>query len=244
MLTARFVLVLTGMLSACGASLSPKDAEPTDASLSDATDGERGPVPDGALADGRVVHGPFATRVVSFDPGPGAGVGQSGLPDIVLGPPVGAGDMMGDTTDVLSLGRGGRICLALDDVAIVDGPGPDFTVFENAFYVSGTGAVFAELGEVSVSDDGVSYQTFPCTRDGPPYPGCAGWHPVYSRPDNGISPNDPRVSGGDGFDLGDLAVARARFVCIHDLDTQHAGPPSAGFDLDAIAAVNYVPATR
>jgi hypothetical protein len=143
--------------------------------------------------------------------------------------------------DVVSLGSGGRICLAFDDVAIVDGPGPDFIVFENAFVIAGTTDVFAELGEVSVSDDGTVYGTFACTTHGPPYPGCAGWTPVYSRPDNGISPRDPRYAGGDAFDLADVGIPRARFVCVHDLATQPPAAPSTGFDLDAIAVVNGPP---
>jgi hypothetical protein len=235
-------------LTACGAAPSPDvaddggaDAWMNDGATLDAATGETGaPVPDGALPDGRVVHGPYATRVVSFDPGPGAGFGQSQMPDVVLGPPVGGGDAMG-STDVVSLGQGGRICLAFDDVAIVDGDGPDLLVFENAFTRAGTSNVFAELGEVSVSDDGVTYHTFACTTQGPPYPGCAGWHAVYSRPDNGISATDPRFAGGDPFDLRDVGLARARYVCVHDLGTLGLMPPSTGFDLDAMAAVNSAP---
>jgi len=194
---------------------------------------------DGALADGRVVRGPFATRVVSFDPGPGAGFGQDHMPDVVLGPPVGAGDMMGGT-DVVSLGRNGRICLAFDDVDIVDGPGADFIVFENPFYAAGTATTWAELGEVSVSFDGVAFVTYPCQTMGPPYPGCAGWTPVYSRP-GGISPSDVTNAGGDAFDLATVALPRVRYVCVRDLATHPIASPATGFDLDAIAAVNYAP---
>jgi hypothetical protein len=90
-----------------------------------------------------------------------------------------------------------------------------------------------------VSDDGVTYHTFACTQTGPPYPGCAGWNPVYSRPDNGIPATDPRFAGGDGFDLRDVGLTSARFVCIRDLGTQPLAPPTTGFDLDAVAAVNF-----
>lgn len=194
--------------------------------------------PDAVLPDGRVVRGPFATRVVSFEPGEGATFGHNQLPDIVLGPPVGAGDMAG-STDVVSLGRGGRICLGFDDVTVIDGPGVDLLVFENPFIVSGTTEVWSELGEVSVSEDGREYRTFPCVREGPPHPGCAGWNPVYARPDNGISPHDPRHAGGDGFDLAVVGLTRVRFVCIRDLATRGLAPPATGFDLDAVAAVHW-----
>lgn len=237
MSAARLAAALAfACVAGCGPiTVSGEDA--SDASTSDAAAGDGAIVDDGAISDARVVHGPYATRVVSFDPGEGAGFGQDRMPDVVLGPPVGAGDMRGGT-DVVSLGRFGRICLAFDDVAIVDGPGPDFIVFENAFYAAGTSTLWAELGEVSVSDDGVTYHTFPCTQQGPPYTGCAGWNPVYSRP-GGIAPDDVLHAGGDDFDLADIAVTRARFVCIRDLGTQSLAPPATGFDLDAIVAVNH-----
>jgi hypothetical protein len=192
-----------------------------------------------ALADGRIVRGPFATRVVSFEPGDGAGFGQNAMPDIVLGPPVGAGDQRG-STDTVSLGRNGRICVAFDDVTIVDGPGTDFTVFENAFYANGSSTLWDELGEVSVSEDGVHYVTFPCdpTMQGPPFPGCAGWNPVYSRP-GGIAPDDLTNAGGDPFDLATVGVQRVKFVCVRDLATQMVAPPTTGFDLDAVGAVHF-----
>jgi hypothetical protein len=106
-------------------------------------------------------------------------------------------------------------------------------------------AVYAEPGEVSVSDDGVSWTSFPCTQttQDPPYGSCAGWHPVYSNPDNDISPADPKTAGGDAFDLADIGVKRARYVRIVDKVIEScpeggAGPISNGFDLDAIAIVN------
>jgi hypothetical protein len=229
------VLAAALALGGCGGSAGPEDG----AVEGGGTDAGGGAFADAALPDGRVVRGPFATRVVSFEPGAGAGFGQSRMPDVVLGPPVGAGDMAGGT-DVVSLGAGGRICLAFDDVTVVDGPGVDFIVFENPFYRAGVDEVWAELGEVSVSEDGTTFRTFACTRSGPPFPGCAGWNPVYANPGNGLSPNDPRTAGGDGFDLGAVGLARARVVCIRDLETRGPAPPSTGFDLDAISAVNYV----
>jgi hypothetical protein len=115
--------------------------------------------------------------------------------------------------------------------------------------------VYAEPGEVSVSDDGVTWRTFPCTptvdlqaSDGtgtaPPYGQCAGWRAVYSTPQNGISPLDPAVAGGDPFDLATIGVTHARYVKIVDRTSEScpaAGadkPDTNGFDLDAVAIVH------
>ncbi len=179
---------------------------------------------------------PFADKVVSFLPGEFAGFGQDLLPDVVLGPPQGAGSGMG-SLDVLSLGRGGEIILELTDLGVVDGPGVDLLVFENPF------GTFAETGVVAVSEDGSTWHEFPCAatdRDGG-YPGCAGVAHVHSSPDNGVSPTDPAVAGGDGFDLASLGVARARFVRIRDSGANGYSGTTGGFDLDAIAVVNGSP---
>jgi hypothetical protein len=167
------------------------------------------------------------------------------MPKVVLGPPVGGGAQQG-SLDVVSLGTGGEIVLSFGDNAIVDGDGPDFTVFENAFWAGGdANHPNAELGEVSVIDDGETWHVFPCSQGpGPTYGTCAGWHPVYSTPDNGISALDPATSGGDVFDLHDIGVKRARFVRIRDMGSTvcptnpRLKPTSAGFDLDAVAIVH------
>jgi hypothetical protein len=176
---------------------------------------------------------PWGDRVVSFTPGPGAGFGQDQFPAIVLGPPHGAGASQG-SLDVLSLGKQGEIIVEFTDVIAVDGEGPDVLVFENPF--SG----FVETGEVSVSDDGVDWRTFPCaaTLDGGTA-GCAGVNPVFSNPTNGLSGTDPMVAGGDAFDLADVGLARARFVRVRDTGTNRFyAPPAGGFDLDAVAVVH------
>jgi hypothetical protein len=274
---------LAAVCGACGPSSSGPagsiSSGPGDASFIDASDD--GPAPTGQPGDARPDEGAadgvalpadgataadvgtdapvlpadrFVTGVVSFEPGACAGFGASSMPQIVEGPPVGAGSDHG-STDVVSLGTGGTIVLSFAPNAIVDGPGPDFIVFENPFWVSGnSNDVFAEPGEVSVSDDGVAWQTFPCnptvdpnsahgTGVSPPYGQCAGWHVVNSSPTNGISPVDPAVAGGDAFDLADLGVSEARYVRIVDrtLETcadAGARPNNDGFDLDAIAIVN------
>ena len=198
-------------------------------------------LPDG----GHVAADRFVTSVVSFDAGPCSGFGQSSMPGIVEGPPVGGGCCQG-STDVVSLGNGGSIVVSFAPNAIVDGPGPDFIVFENPFEIADNpNNLYAEPGIVSVSDDGVSWTSFPCTATfgDPPYGLCAGVHPVYSAPGNGISPVDPSVSGGDAFDLADIGVTHARYVRIVDhtvtepCDATHQGTMN-GFDLDAVSIVN------
>ena len=176
-------------------------------------------------------------RRTSFTAGPGQSFGQSKLPDIVLGPPKGLGDAQA-SLDVASLGNGGTITLGFAPSSIVDGPGPDFIVFENPFYIGGDSSKpFAELATVEVSEDGLNFQAFPCTATAAPYGSCAGWHPVYANPDtNDIDPTDPAVAGGDDFDLADLGVTEARYVRITDrVDLTGL---NGVFDLDAVSIVN------
>jgi hypothetical protein len=181
---------------------------------------------------------PYATEVVSFEPGEGAGYGQDDLPEVVLGAPEGKGVSMG-SLDVLSLGVGGEIVLAFGDRTLVDGPGADLVVFENAFFAGGDPtAPFAEPGEVAVSEDGERWMTFVCDPTEGPYPGCAGVTPTLEYDAVELVPIDPEQCGGDAFDLADVALARARFVRIRDLADEGTAP-SAGFDLDAIGLVHY-----
>ena len=187
-------------------------------------------------------NGAFVTSVVSFTPGPGAGFGQDMMPCVAEGPPHGQGTMQG-SLDVVSLGMGGEIVLGFAPNAIVDGPGVDFIVFENAFYVGGDpNVVYADPGEISVSDDGTTWTSFPCPDADWKAVGrqCAGVHPVISSAEVGVSPFDPTVAGGDQYDLADLGVAHARYVKIKSRATGAAGP-AAGFDLDAIAIVHAKP---
>jgi hypothetical protein len=207
------------------------------------------PVGDGAIV---LAADRFVTAVVSFAPTECTGFGASAMPGIVEGPPVGGGSDHG-STDVVSLGSGGSIVVSFAPNAIVDGPGPDFIVFENPFWIGGSpNDIYAEPGEVSVSDDGTTWTTFTCsptpdaqsaTGVSPPYGSCAGWHVVYSAPGNGISPVDPSVAGGDAFDLASVGVTHARYVRIVDRtheDCPDAGakPDTNGFDLDAVSIVN------
>jgi hypothetical protein len=188
---------------------------------------------------------PFADAVAAYTPGVNGGFGADELPGVVLGPPVGGGATQG-SLDVLALGSGGSITLRFDPPVICDGPGVDFTVFENAFH-SGTpsGPLFVEYAYVAVSQDGEHFVEFP--YDPSSGVGLAGRTPVFSAPDNGISPLDPAVSGGDSFDLADVGLAWATYVRITDVGgaipdfgdlPQFSVAPNAGADIDAVAAVN------
>src|SRR5438445_9650648 len=166
---------------------------------------------------------PFADRVVGYTIGTGGGWREADLPGVVLGGPRGGGAFQG-SMDTFSLGLGGSIVLEFTDNVVVDGPGPDFTVFENPFLVRGTTTEppYAEPGIVSVSPDGVHWTAFPCALDRAPYyPGCAGVYPVFANADDPEAPSPlvptttpiedlvgvpvdsvtpPPGSGGDSFD--------------------------------------------
>ncbi|WP_437310223.1 cell surface protein [Sorangium sp. So ce388] len=177
----------------------------------------------------------FASEVVTHLFGPGPSYGQDKFPDIAFGPPRGGG-CCGGSTDVVSLGNGGTVTFGFSGNLILDGPGPDFIVFENPFETSPT-TVFAELATVEVSQNGVDWIAFPCTATAAPYGSCAGWHPVLANSKtNSIDSTDPEVAGGDAFDLADLDLSFARYVRITDR------PDLTGatgvFDLDAVAIAN------
>lgn len=189
---------------------------------------------------------PYARGVVDFSPGAHAGHGQDGYPDVVLGPPDGLGTAAG-SLDVLSLGVGGEIVLHFGALAIVDGEGPDFVVFENPFWPGGDpAAVFAEPGEVAVSEDGETWHVFTCDplgAVGGRYPGCAGWTPTLGYDPQEVLPLDPVLTGGDAFDLAAVGLARARYVRVRDLAgaSEVGEDVTAGFDLDGVGLVHHAP---
>jgi hypothetical protein len=173
---------------------------------------------------------PYADRIVSFEAGPGAGFGAEDAEGAVLGPPSApAGDA--GSLGVLSLGHGGEIVLAFDDLIAVDGPGPDLLVFENGF------PGWFELAEVALSEDGETWVGLPCLPE-EDHRGCVGVGQVFANPELGIDPTDPEVAGGDPLDLADFGMSEVRYVRITDLGSNPDTPPAAGFDLDALAVVN------
>jgi hypothetical protein len=208
---------------------------------------------------------PHADAVLAFVPGAGSGFGETELPGIVTGPPQGLGLFLG-SLDVLSLGAGGVIELEFVDNVIVDGPGVDFTVFENPFFTVVLGFLgdpFSEPGLVSVSQDGTTWYAFDaCATDPvePPFhPGCAGVYPTLSGALEPTAPHPsiptetpigdlagvsqaalvvPEGSGGDSFDLVDVGLTWARYVRIEDVGPALGQAGTVGFDFDAVTAVN------
>lgn len=266
LLAAAAIVVGCGSSSSSSPSSSPSGPSSSSSSSSssggsptqdsgDAGDPTSSAGSTAASPDAAGVPSRFITGVVQFSPTDCSGFGAASLPGIVEGPPIGGGSDHG-SLDVLSLGSGGSIEVTFAPNAIVDGPGPDFIVFENPFWIGDQSSnVYAEPAEVSVSDDGKTWVAFPCnptfdpgatdgTGTSPPYGACAGWGVVYSTPRNGISPFDPAKAGGNAYDLADIGVKHARFVKIVDRTDEacpEAGankPDNNGFDLDAIAIVN------
>jgi len=221
---------------------------------------------------------PDSVKEISY--GRNGGFGSDFFPGNVLGPPRGTADASipnFSRADLLSLGTGGSITLEFSTNRIIDGPGPDFTVFENPVQPDGhPEQTFADTAIVAVSDDGQTWITFPFDmissnpvqlRLKSNYIGLAGIQPSHSSPDNGISPFDPAVSGGDKFDLGIVGLSHARFVRITDSGEESYSPSydlqndiiddygnavdpdptipgsgvTAGFDLDAVAAIHSEP---
>ena len=210
-----------------------------------------------ALAAAQARATPFVDRVVSTTVGTGGGGGSI---ENVLGPPRGGGAFQG-SRDTFSLGLGGSIVLEFTE-AIVDGPGADFTVFENAFLTRGavTEPPFAEPATVSVSADGEHFVAFPCALDAAPYyPGCAGVYPVFANADDPAAPSPlepsttpiadlvgipidsftpPAGSGGDSFDLATVGLPMVHFIRIDASNLRPGLDGLAGFDLDAVTALH------
>lgn len=183
--------------------------------------------------------------VVVLQPGAGQRVGQGPVffPMNVLNGPEPRASQSAPVTEpreVCSLGLDGSITLGLRRAVIVDLPGPDFTVFENAF-MFGT-RTFAEPGRVEVSRDGITWYAFPF--DSLALRGCAGVTPT-----TGLNVFNPEISGGDAFDLATVGIDSVRWIRITDVtriilnNSSHPfyDPTLSGFDLDAVIAVHTVP---
>ncbi|MGH7493143.1 MAG: FlgD immunoglobulin-like domain containing protein [bacterium] len=185
---------------------------------------------------------PWVDAVVSFTPGPGAGSGQNFFPNNILGPPdpdptLTPSNSSAKPQELLSLGTGGEIMLEFTDNYIIDGQGVDFTVFENPFYIGGdTSQPFIEAAFVAVSMDGQHWVEFPW--DTTTFEGFAGVTPTKDNQ----NPTDPKVSGGNSFDLAQVGLPFAKFVKLTDLgNLKKEGSFNSDFDLDAVVAVNNVP---
>lgn len=212
----------------------------------DRLDADPNSAPDAIPADDPRISG-WAIGFLDLEPG-------SDLDPAWTDPTRALGPAQGTWDDALSLGNGGAITLVFDP-PIVDGDGPDLAVFENGFSES-----FLELAFVEVSSDGVDFARFPTlsiqtapvaaygTLDPSEVLGLAGRF---------------RAGFGTAFDLAHLAdspevltgrvdLSAIAFIRVVDLvgdgaardafghplydPTPTIGP--AGFDLEAIAALN------
>lgn len=179
--------------------------------------------------------------VRKFTPGTGqnSGQGPAFFPANIFGQPdPTASDSVPSTNprQVCSIGLDGLIEVGFKNFIIVDGPGADFTVFENAFRV-GKNRVYMEPGVVEVSKDGIVWIAFP--YDTTTYKGCAGL-----TPSSGSDPFDPEKSGGDIYDLATIGADSIRWIRITDITKSILSKPKSplydptltGFDLDAIVS--------
>lgn len=187
------------------------------------------------IKEGRAQQG-WATSVVDYQfTNTQNGFGQSPdfFPANVLGPVAASAGPTAPSSapsDVCSMGKGGYITLAFV-TPIIDGPGADFTVFENAFYY-GQNQIFDEWMKVAVSEDGIEWRIFP--YDSLTGAGLAGRTPTAAK---GVDYFNPEESGGDSFDLATVGLTQARFVKVIDA-TQFQGPDRLSSDLDAVAALH------
>ncbi len=187
---------------------------------------------------------PYAIEIRSFEPGAGSGFGADKLPQVVLGAPRG-GSATSGSLDVLSLGHGGVIVLGFGNREVLDGPGADFVIFENAFFVGGDESqVWSEPGLVSVSGDGETWRDFPCdpsdvdNLDNE----CAGMSPSLAFDACEHLELSAEIVGGDAYDLASLGVGSIRFIRITDASENSADSvagTTVGFDLDAVGLINW-----
>jgi len=164
------------------------------------------------------------------------------------------GKAVGNSYDVVSLGRGGRITMTFDS-PIENGDGWDFAVFENSF-----SDTFLELAYVEVSSDGINFVRFDNDSLTPEPVG--GFGNVDPTDIDGLA-GKYRQGYGMPFDLqdltgkaevlsGDVDLDRVAYVNIIDIvgdgtcfdSSNHViydpypTVGSAGFDLDAIGVSN------
>lgn len=130
----------------------------------------------------------WANGIREYAPAPGVNA-SSGDPTRGLGPADGLTVSLGDldAAQIAANVQPGSITLTFQ-TPIVDGPGPDFAVFENAGTFFSDPYIFAELAYVEVSSDGRVFARFPSTS-------------LNTEPDdNGVlDPNELDVPFGRNF---------------------------------------------
>lgn len=216
---------------------------------------------------------------VAAPPVEDAGGGVPALADVVLAAPAGedgagavdgvrgGGERAGSTdTAALGLEPGAALVLGWSGRRVVDGPGADLVVFENAFRYAG--GVFMDPVVVELSPDGEAWVPWPRAYLGPAgeyvpdpaaWPGFAGLSPVGLHAERNAVDPFSAAAGGDRFDLAALPddgalgqLKRAGFVAVR-LSSAAAhvepatgapyprDPVSDGADIDGIAARYFLP---
>lgn len=188
----------------------------------------------------------FIDTVYSFTPGTLQYTGQEEkyFPMNIFGPPsIIATKYIQETTpeQILSIGLDGEIIIGLKDNLIIDKPGPDFIIFENAFINQFNNKIYAEPAVISVSKDGINFIEFP--YDILTLEGLAGVTPTIGSED----PFNHPKCGGDAFDLSTIDIDSVKYIKIKDITSQilnntshpNYDPTLSGFDLDAIAVINH-----
>ncbi len=164
------------------------------------------------------------------------------------------GKAVGDSYDIVSLGRGGAITMTFS-APIVNGSGSDFAVFENSF-----SDTFLELAYVEVSSDGQNFVRFfnsSLTRS--PVSGYGNVDPsnIYQlagkhKQGKGTLFDLDMILSSPGYDSSIIDLDNIGFIRLVDIvgdgtQTDTSGGViydpyptwgSAGFDLDAIAVLN------
>ena len=137
---------------------------------------------------------------------------------------------VGTTTDALGIADGSVISLGDSGVAIltftqpiVNGPGPDFAVFENAFNDD-----FLELALVEVSSDGVNFYRFPPISEIQDTIQTSGFGTTDATQIHNLA-GKYRAQYGTPFDLEDLAS-------VQGLDVNHITHVKI---IDVIGSINY-----
>ncbi len=213
-----------------------------------------GKVGSRAIAHNSLAIRLWASRVQELRRGPkncadqNSGLASSGSAESALGAALENG--------VLSLGDGGSIVLAFP-VPLMDGPGPDFAVFENGFSDG-----FLELATVEVSSNGSDFFSFPCFSETQTETQTRPFDTLDARNLHNLA-GKYRAGFGTGFDLFELKgnsqldLSAVAFIRIRDVvgclnpaygtrdsegrlinDPWPTDFESGGFDLDAVAALH------
>jgi hypothetical protein len=172
---------------------------------------------------------------VRLHPSQPAGEGFAN-PANALGPARGMGQWAQNASsqDLYTLQDGEHLLIELVGWMLVDGPGDDLVVFENAFdRLPPAVERWAEPGGVEVSLDGVNWFGWPADAgrgDAPHW----GVTPIWAHAERRPIPAGSPAAGGDRFDLARTGLRAARWIRLSDVPGDGRTP-----DLDAVAALHW-----